>query len=192
MAPSGRGNALNVVLMILVVVMGAEILYLVRQNRHLRSLLADADTPQLQVLTKGQSVPPLQATDLNGNGVLLRYDAEAPATLLVWFSPSCHLCAENAVFWNDIYDHYRTSPRVRFVAMCDSDAEETRTYVADHALQIPVISVTDDRFIDAYNGHVMPQTALISPRGDIERVWPGALEELRQEEITAALDSLTT
>jgi peroxiredoxin len=189
MAPSARGNALTVILMILVVIMGAEIVYLITQNRYLQSLLAEA--PQLQVLQKGQAVPPVTATDLDGDDASLRYGAGAPSTVLIWFSPSCHLCAENTLFWNDLYDRYKASPQLRFLAMSDSDAEETRNYVADHALQVPVLSVTDDRLIDAYNGHVMPQTALISPRGDVKRIWPGALEEFRQDEITAALDSLT-
>lgn len=188
MAASARRNSLTVVLSIIIVIMGFEIVYLIYQNRRLQSMLAEV--PSLQVLQQGQTVPPLTAADLDGAGVAIQYGEREPSTILIWFSPSCHLCAENTAFWNDIYDRYKTSAGVRFLVMSDAGTDETRTYAAEQALRFPVVCVTDESLIDAYNGRVMPQTALISPQGEIEKVWPGALEPARQEEITAVLDSL--
>jgi peroxiredoxin len=188
MDSSARKNGLTVVLLIVIVIMGCEIVYLVYQNRRLQAALTDASS--LQVLEQGQVVPALTAAFLDGTPARVLYGDNEPSTVLIWFSPSCHVCAENAVFWNDLYNRYRTSDRVRFLAMSDSDSTETGPYVAKHALAFPVVCVTDDRLIDAYNGRVMPQTALISPQGGIEQVWPGALEKTRQDEITAALDLL--
>lgn len=189
MAESSGKNSLTVILLVLIVIMGVEIVYLIHQNRRLQSMVAGM--PALQVLQRGQTVPPLTATDLDGAAVEVRYGVREPSTILIWFSPSCHICAENAAFWNDVYDRYHSSKGVRFLAMSDTDADETGTYVDEHALKFPVVCVTDERLVDAYNGHVMPQTALISPEGGIERVWPGALEASRQDEITAVLDSLS-
>jgi len=168
--------------------MGLEIIYLVYQNRRLQALVAEGSA--LQILQQGQIVPPLTAKDLDGAAVDMQYGERSASTLLIWFSPSCHVCQENTPFWNDIYTRYRTN-KIRFLALCDADGDEAKAYVAQNALTFPVISMTDDRLIDAYNGRVMPQTALISPRGGIEKVWPGALEKSRQDEITAALDSLS-
>src|SRR5262245_26439352 len=184
-----RRNSLTIALCALILVMGAEILFLVRQNRRLQSMLAHM--PPMQVLQQGQSLPPLSATDIDGAGVAMRYGEREPSTVLIWFSPSCHLCAENAPFWNGLYDRFRASQNVRFLVMSDSGVDETRAYMAESHLKLPVVCVTDESLLDAYNGRVMPQTALISPRGAIEKVWPGALEETRQIEITAVLDSLT-
>ncbi len=184
-----RRNSLTIVLCALVLVMGAEILLLVRQNRRLQAMLAT--TPPTQMLQPGQSVPPLTTTDIDGAGVAMFYGEREPSTLLIWFSPSCHVCAENASFWNGLYDRFHASQNVRFLVMSDSGADETRAYMTANHLTLPVVCVTDESLLDAYNGRVMPQTALISPRGAIEKVWPGALEETRQVEITAVLDSLT-
>ena len=184
-----RKISLTAVLLIVVVILSGEIVYLIAQNRRLRSMLAQV--PSMQVLQQGQTVPSLAAIDLDGANVAVRYGENEPSTVLIWFSPSCHLCAENAAFWNDIFARYDPSAGVRFLVMSDGGPDETKAYVAEHALAFPIVCITDESLIDAYNGRVMPQTALISPQGGIENVWPGALEEMRQVEITAVLDSLT-
>lgn len=188
MAVQTGKNSLTVILLIIVVIMGCEIVYLIYQNRELRVLLQEASS--IQVLRQGQAVPPVTAADLDGGPVVVRYGEQAPSTVLIWLSPSCHVCEENIAFWNDIYARYQ-SERVRFLALCDAPPDEARTYATDHSLALPLVCVADERLIDAYNGRVMPQTAIISPQGTIDQVWPGALEKTRQDEITASLDSLS-
>jgi peroxiredoxin len=190
MDPSTRKNTLTVLLLVIIVIMGCEIGYLIYQNRELQSMLAQAAS--VQILQQGQSVPPLTAEALDGTAVSVRYAEREPSTVLIWFSPSCHVCGENSAFWNELYRRYGSSPGVRFLALSDTEANETRTYVSEHSLAFPIVCVTDDRLIDAYNGRVMPQTAIISPRGGIVQVWPGALETARQNEIITLLDSLTS
>jgi len=185
---TGAGkNLFTVLLLVIIVVMGLEIVYLMYQNRRLQAVVAESSS--LQILQEGQKVPPLTAPDLNGNQVNLRFGQNEPSTLLIWFSPSCHVCKENAAFWNDLFARFN-KPGLRIVAMCDADVEVAKRYVAENALAFPVVSVTDDRLIDAYNGRVMPQTALLSPLGGIVKVWPGALERSRQDEVVTALNSL--
>jgi len=183
-----RKNSLTVLLLIIIVIMGCEIVYLIYQNRQLRAALEEASS--LQILEQGQVVPPVTSVDLDGNSVEVHYGEGQPSTLLIWLSPSCHVCEENSAFWNEIYARYR-SESIRFLALCDSSPEETKTYVAKHALTFPIVCTADDALIEAYNGRVMPQTAIISPQGGIMQVWPGALEKTRQEEITAALKALS-
>jgi peroxiredoxin len=183
-----RRSFFSLLLLVLVVVMGLEIFYLARRNRRLESSLYEATS--LRVLERGRALPGLTLADVTGAPVRVAYGEGAPATLLIWFSPSCHLCAENAAFWNDLYTRHRASPSVRFLALSDAALGETRAYAAEQGLRFPVCSVTDASLIDAYDGHVMPQTALLSPRGEVKRVWPGALDASRQAEIAAAFDSL--
>lgn len=187
MAAPARKESFTLVLLILVVVMGCEIAYLIYQNRRLQSALAVV--PSRQVLQQGQTLSPLNATDLDGTAVTVRYGEGEPSTVLIWFSPSCHICAGNATFWNDLYDRFKDSPRLRFLVMSDTGAAATRAYVAAHGLDMPVACVTDDATIAAYNGRVLPQTAFILPDGTIARVWPGALERTRRDEITTLLGS---
>jgi peroxiredoxin len=188
MGASTRRNLFNIILLIVIVIMGLEIVYLVYQNKKLQAMVAAGSS--LQILQQGQQVPPLAAHDLDGAAVNISYDNDQVSTLLIWFSPSCHVCSENATFWNQLYGRYK-SAKVRFLALCDAEAAEAKSYVTQNGLIFPAVSITEDRLIEAYNGRVMPQTALISPLGEIVKVWPGALEKSRQDEITAVLDSLT-
>ena len=187
MDSSARRSSTTIVLLIIILLMGVEIIYLVRQNRQLRTVAAEQST--LQIMQQGQSVPPLRALDLDGRAVELDFDGKT-STILVWFSPSCHVCKENVSFWNDIFNRFQND-RVRFLALSDAEQTETKAYAAENNLTLPVIIMTDSDLIEAYNGHIMPQTALISCQGRIEKVWPGALEKSRQDEIIAALDSLS-
>jgi peroxiredoxin len=190
MASPLRRHSLNLGLLLLIVIMAAEMGVLVRQNRRLQAMLTQA-SPDLP-LRPGQILPPVTASGLDGGEVTLRYEEGGPSTVLIWFSPSCHVCAENAAFWNEAYDRYKASPRLRFLALSDSNPGETRTYVSDQGLELPVASVADGSVIDAYNGRVLPQTALVSPTGLVLEAWPGALDRGRRIAIVAALDSLST
>jgi len=190
MAASARKDWLSILLLVLVVVMGAEIVYLVGQNRRLEFALDSI--PSHQVLQQGQAFPPLAATDLDGADVAVHYGAGEPSTVLIWLSPTCHICGDNVAFWNDLYARFQGSSRLRFLVLSDTGPADTRTYVDEHGLALPVACVTDDAMIDAYNGRVVPQTAFILPDGTIARVWPGALEEARQNEISTLLRSFTT
>jgi peroxiredoxin len=188
--PAVARNFVNVLVFAVIVVMGGEIVYLVRQNQHLRSMLAE-ESP-LQVLRQGHTLPPMSSADLDGNPMTVRYGQGEPSTVLIWFSPTCHLCANNVPFWNQLYGRYQASPSIRFLALSDTEPVETRAYVTEHDLMFPVVCVTDASVLQAYNGQVVPQTAILSSSGAIDRVWPGPLEAARQGEITAALDSLAT
>lgn len=187
MATPTRKDLLAIVLTLVVLIMGIEIVVLTIQNRRLRTALAE--TTQYQPLQTSQQLPSLSGSDLDGNSVDIRYGADVPPTLLIWLSPSCHICRENLSFWKSLYGNHK-SARFRFLVLCSGTVEEARAYVTQNQLNFPVVSMTNDSLVSAYNGYVLPQTALISPSGSITNVWPGALDSNQQEEIVTLLNSL--
>lgn len=182
-----RKDILAIILTLIIFIMGIEIVILAIQNRRLRAVLAE--TTQYQPLQANQQLPALAGSDLNGNPVDIRYGPDAPATLLIWLSPSCHICQENVPFWKRLHAE-RQSSKFRYLVLCAGTIDEARAYAAQHQLTFPVVSMTDDRLVSAYNGYVLPQTALISPTGSIVNVWPGALDANQQNDVITFLDKL--
>jgi peroxiredoxin len=177
------------VLTILLVIMGVEIVYLVYQNRRLQRTVASLAQP-FNTLKQEQRVPAIVGEDVTGKSVDITYSSDAPYTMLFWFSPSCDVCQENAAFWNETYVRFPPG-KLRYVGLCAASEDEARQYATLHGMAFRVISIMDDRLVQAYNGHVLPQTAIVSPDGRILKAWPGALDRSRQDEITKTLQDLT-
>lgn len=180
-----------IVLCTIIVLMGAEIIYLVYQNRQLTAMLNDPSQLLERTLKSGQTVPAIRAADINGEEITLTYSESSPYTLVYWFSPTCESCEENFGFWNDIYS-VRVEDRLRVVGFCACNAGEGRETKSAHALQYPVLAATEQSIVDMYKGNLLPQTLLIKPDGEIVQVWPGALPEMHRRDIMKILTDLET
>jgi peroxiredoxin len=183
-----RKNALTILLFVIIVIMGAEIVYLTLQNRKLRAAIEDPSN-FYRTLQSDQRVPELQSPDISGNQVEIHYSDQSPYTLLIWFSPTCHVCEENLSFWTELLSA-PPSGKLRTLVLCAGSEAEARAYVTQHSFPFPVVSVVDDRLVSAYNGYVLPQTALISPQGVIVESWPGALGTAQQDGIRDILKKI--
>ena len=183
-----KRDYLTIVLIIVILAMGFEIVYLVQQNRKLSALLENPGG-SFPLLERSDIVPPLTATDINGQPLEITYTPGSPHTVLLWFSPTCHSCEENLEFWKGMYTTFK-SDRVRFLGLCDVSVDEAQAFAQQHQLTFPIVNVTDDRMIELYKGRVMPQTVLISPTGEIIDSWPGALSEQFERIIRDSLSKL--
>ncbi|MFC1475378.1 peroxiredoxin family protein [Candidatus Zixiibacteriota bacterium] len=188
MALNLRRDRWTIVLIAVIVVMGLEIIYLVYQNQQLKAIMKDPKR-YFKTLSADDQVPAITALDVNGDEISLRYSPTAPQTLLFWFAPTCSSCEDNIGFWNRLYAADSTK-NTRYVGMCISQATEARAFIAEHEIKFPVISTDDRHLIESYQGNVLPQTVLISPEGTIVDVWPGAIDQVREEEIIALLAGL--
>ncbi len=188
MASGSKRDYLTIVLGIVIVAMGIEIVYLVQQNRTLTAMLENPGET-FQTLARSDMVPPLSATDLNGQPIELTYAGDAPHTVLLWFSPTCNSCEENLGFWKELYTTFSSS-RVRFLGLCDVTVDEARAFAQQHQLTFPIVCINDDRLLEAYKGRVLPQTVLISPTGSIVDAWPGVLSEHYERTICDNLQKL--
>ena len=179
---------LNLILMVVVVLMGIEILYLVRQNNRLAAVVRDPKQV-FKTLESGDTVPVIRTFDLEGNNLNLQYGAEEPHTFLFWFAPGCYSCDENLEFWNSLYLEY-ASDGARFVGMCACEPDDAREVVVKHGLEFAVTCATDPFIVEMYKGNALPQTVHIAPEGTISKVWTGPLVEGQKEEILSVLESL--
>ncbi|MEW6052121.1 MAG: TlpA disulfide reductase family protein [Candidatus Zixiibacteriota bacterium] len=177
-----------IILLAIIVLMAIEIVYLVLQNRQLRAVVAET-TATFNTLQQSQHVPGLTGQDLQGNPLRVHYSADAPRTILVMFSPGCSACKDNTTFWQELFERSASS-RFRYLGMCVGTEDDARAYATEHGLTFPILAVTDERLIGAYNGHVLPQTAIVSPEGTIVKSWPGTLDETAKSEVVAGVKNL--
>ncbi|MFZ5980620.1 MAG: peroxiredoxin family protein [Candidatus Zixiibacteriota bacterium] len=175
---------LNTILLIIVVLLSAEIFYLVFQNRKLRAMIDNL--PQFTTLNEGDRVPGLKAVDINGQPVDLKYGTNQPHTMMFWFSPTCSYCADNMMFWNQLYNEY-VSDAIRIIGVCACDPDEADLLVEEHHLEFPIVCINEPYLINVYHGNVLPQTLLIAPEGNISGIWPGTLANEQIDEIFSAL-----
>jgi peroxiredoxin len=185
-----RKNWVGILLSVIVVLMGLEIISLVRQNRQLRSLVAESRRT-IKALAPGDTVPSFVGRDIYGNTISIQYTPTQPHTLLVWFSASCPACEDNLSFWNELYQGYSTD-LVHFLGMGVGDSAEIQAVAADFGIKFPVVCANDPFYREAYRGNVYPQTLLISPEGVVRDTWVGSLQQEQKDSIITALAQLDT
>jgi peroxiredoxin len=188
MSPKPQRDRLTYVLVAIIVLMGIEIIYLVIQNRRLSGIIGDPKK-YFQTLSTDETVPSFTARDINGKDLSVRYSSSEPYRVLFWFGPTCDYCKENIAFWKRIDGDYE-SDHIKTLGMFAGNIAEAKEYVAEYALEFPVVCADNSYIVDVYKGHVLPQTVLIDPLGVIRGIWPGVLDEGMKETIIARLESL--
>jgi peroxiredoxin len=184
-------NRTTFLLVAIIILMGAEIVYLVYQNRQLRQMVDDPARFFEKTLRAGQTVPAIRAEDINGKEVGLTYSPDSPFTLVLWFSPTCSSCEDNFGFWQDVY-RLSKPEKLRIVGFCACTVGEGKEVTVARQLNFSVLAATEPTIVDLYKGNLLPQTILIAPDGQIMNVWPGALLESQKKEILSILGSLHT
>jgi len=190
MGSSFRSNLPGIILGVVVVLMGIEIIYLIRQNRQLLQFINNP-VPVHQTLERSVTVPPFSAPDLDGQMVTVGYGPEQPHRLLLWFSTTCPACEENLRFWDDLFQEY-ASEHIDVLGICTEDPADVRAMTEAYGLDFPVVSIDNLSVVEAYKGFGRPQTVLVGPEGLIRDVWPGSLSEDRRESVVTALKEINT
>lgn len=161
-------------------VMGIEILLLVRENRKLHLQLKATRGP-FKILNPEDKVPPLVGLDLNRKAARVEFPSSEPI-ILFWFSATCPSCEHNVEFWKQVYQKHR-SDHLIFYGVTNTGEEETADFVKRFQLDFPVLIVSDLSLLEKYRVEVIPQTMLIDTDGSVIKVWPGPLSEIYQKEM---------
>jgi peroxiredoxin len=186
-----KKNLTTLLLLAIIILMGAEIVYLIYQNRQLRQMIDDPSRFFEKTLQVGQMVPAIRAEDITGNELALTYSPDGPYTLVLWFSPTCSSCEDNFEFWKNV--HRLSKPeRLRIVGFCACTVGEAKDVTAAKELGFTVLAATEPTIVDLYKGNLLPQTILIAPDGLIKSVWPGALLDSKKKEVLSLLIDLDT
>jgi peroxiredoxin len=176
----------SMLLIILVIVMGVEILLLVKENRQLRSALTERRGP-FTILNPEEKVPPLVGIDQKGEEVKVEYPSSRQ-TVLFWFSAACPSCEHNVEFWRELYQKHG-SEGFRFFGATTPGEGKTEEFEKKFQLEFPVLIVSDYSLLDQYKVEVIPQTMLIDERGVVLKVWPGPLSDNYKMEIEEMMTS---
>jgi len=176
----------SVILVVLVVVMGVEILLLVKENQRLRDALTRPRGP-FKVLNPKDKVPSLIGVDLEGEEFSLQYPSSRK-TILFWFSSTCPSCEHNLEFWKEIYRKHE-SEKLTVLGVTHSGEGKIEEFVQKFQVGFPVLVVSDFSILDQYKVEVIPQTMLIDTDGIVQKVWPGPLSENYKQEIEEMIAS---
>lgn len=183
---SWKTHIWSIVLIVLVVAMGIEILFLVQENRKLRTSLTARRGP-FKILNPQDKVPPLVGIDQKGDEIRVEYPSPQQ-TVLFWFSAACPSCEHNVEFWKEIYKKHQ-SPHLRFFGVTTADEEKTEELADRFGFGFPVLIVSDYALLDQYKVEVIPQTMLIDQSGVVRKVWPGPLSDNYKTEMEQMLAS---
>jgi len=153
---------------------------LIRQNRQLKRQAA-LPPPALE-LPAGTSVPELKGFDPSGKPIDLAYGKDPRKVLVLVYSPTCKFCAENWPQWWDLISSLDGNA-VRPVAV-DVTSSSTSDFVAEHRLNnVPVMNQIEPVSRIRYHFQITPQTMLVDPNGNVEKVWSGVLDSAALKEL---------
>ncbi|HVP37242.1 MAG TPA: TlpA disulfide reductase family protein [Terriglobales bacterium] len=174
----------SIILIVIVIVMGVEILLLVKENKKLREALSRSRGP-VRILAPEEKVPSLVGVNLKAEELKLIYPS-SEKTVLFFFSPDCPACEENLEFWKTLYKN-NSSKKVRIFGVTNSDRDKTEEFVKKFQLTFPVMLISDLKLLDKYKVEMVPQTMLIDTSGKVQKVWPGPLPANYKKEIESSI-----
>lgn len=189
---SFKGSWLTILLILSLIAVN---LLLARQNFAMRRQLderARAVNPAAKSLKKGELVTSLIGSDLNGRSSQVDYGKDERKHLLMYFSPGCAYCVQQAHLWRDVLNKVDSS---RFEVTGLVSNKEDQQAVFAHAEELgylktrtplPVLFVSNES-LARYKLIATPTTMLISGDGSVEQVWVGKWDETRVNEVAAAL-----
>lgn len=154
-------------------------LALVRQNKTLKTRISQPP-PALEA-PAGTQVPDLNGMDVRGNRFSINYGNDPRKVLVFVFSPACGFCSDNWPKWSRLFpelDHNLVRP-----VGIDVSSSATADYISQQFGSVPVATQIDPKDVVDYHLHLTPQTILIDPKGKVEKVWSGVLDDSDVKEI---------
>jgi len=171
-------------------------LLLIRQNFSLRRQLNGAGRIEASAnsLKPGETVrTPIAGTDLKGQPYQMDYQKDGERHLLLFFSPSCPFCIQQAPIWTNVLNLIDSS---RFEVVGIVGDREDKQKVTSHAdglgyfktrTVLPVVFV-NDQMLARYKLVATPTTLLIDNTGKVEHAWVGKWDKSKMAEVAAAVD----
>jgi len=133
-------------------------------------------------LAEGDKVSAITARDPQGHIAVLDYGNTNVPTVLFVISPTCGWCTKNIMNMRALAE--KAGDRYRFVGLSLS-SDKLSEYVAENKLQFPVY--TDLPFVPLqdYKLGGTPQTIVVSPNGEVMKLWSGAFADNVQKDVEA-------
>jgi len=133
-------------------------------------------------LSEGDRLAALTAKDPQGQIAKLDYKNTNLPTVVFVISPTCGWCTKNIMNMRALFE--KASDRYRFVGLSLS-SDKLLNYVKENKLEFPIF--TDLPYLPTrdYKLGGTPQTFVVSPNGEVMKIWTGAFAEGKQKEVEA-------
>jgi len=136
-------------------------------------------------LAAGDKVAGITARDAQGNIAVLDYRSTSVPTVLFVISPTCGWCTKNIMNMRALTE--QAGDRYRFVGLSLS-SDKLGEYVAKNKLPFTVYADLPYAPLRDYKLGGTPQTIVVSPNGEIIKVWSGAFAGNLQKDVEAFFD----
>ena len=97
--------------------------------------------------------------------------------LVFVFSTNCTHCRASLQAWKQIANDLVHHAEVQVLGISTDSVGPTRSFVAEHDIQFPVVSFVDRKLRVLYRSRVIPQTLLLDADGIVTYARLGAVKE---------------
>jgi peroxiredoxin len=133
-------------------------------------------------LMAGDRLPKVNLASMQGNIVSMDWKTGDRPTIVYVFTPQCTWCTRDL---ESLRVLAANSAAYRFVGV-SLTSEGLREYVGKNRLDFPIYTSPNTSTIKALKLTITPETILVSPRGEVKRVWLGAYQGKNRAEIAEA------
>jgi peroxiredoxin len=131
-------------------------------------------------LALGDTLPSIVAKDPQGRTAVLDYSETQLPTVVFIITPDCGWCTKNIMNMRTLAQN--AGNRYRFVGLSLSSSKLS-DYVKQNKLEFPIYTDLPILTMRDYKLGGTPETIVVSPQGQVTRIWSGAFAEDLQKEV---------
>ena len=131
-------------------------------------------------LALGDTLPAIVAKDPHGRTAVLNYSETQLPTVVFIITPTCGWCTKNVMNMRALVKN--AGARYRFVGLSLS-SDKLIDYVKENKLEFPIYTDLPIVTMREYKLSGTPETIVVSPQGQVTRIWSGAFAEDLQREV---------
>ena len=131
-------------------------------------------------LALGDTLPAIVAKDPHGRTAVLNYSETQLPTVVFIITPTCGWCTKNVMNMRALVKN--AGARYRFVGLSLS-SDKLIDYVKENKLEFPIYTDLPIVTMREYKLSGTPETIVVSPQGQVTRIWSGAFAEDLQSEV---------
>jgi peroxiredoxin len=152
------------------------VVVLASQKRDLLDRI-DALSTRIRYPFPGLYLPAVALPAVAGDTVVLGQASPGRAQVLFVFATTCQYCKASLPAWKQIAAQLAAIEQVEVVGISIDSVEPTRRYLAEHGIELPVVSFTEPRLLAMYRAGTTPQTLIIDADGRVGYSHLGAVTE---------------